>query len=324
MTQPCIVCGAFTRRRTRSGQGWHIDQCQDCGLGYTDPPPGPGSGDMLYNGAYYAEHYGATCQSEEHTVPGPVARDRFLPILDGLRMLGAKGRLLDVGCATGDFLSLARQSGWDIAGTECSPYAVAAAEERLQCPVYQDDLAVVAQKVSPFDAVTLHHVIEHVDNPREFVGHVFQLLKPGGYLYIECPNFDSLEAAVFREHWEDIRPEQHVHHFTPMSLTRLIKETGLQPVCLRTLITASWHLRDAMEYMMLPVTYFKERRHAISSENTSQRVGGAPPPAVARLGTVKKLLRYPSWLLFRPLTWCEERLLRGKRLAAYARKPFSN
>lgn len=321
MIQPCIACEALVRRRTRSGPGWRIDQCRDCGLGYTDPPPGPGTADTLYNGAYYAEHYGAAAQADEGSVNGSVVEDRFVPILERLRMLGAKGRLLDVGCATGDFLSLARRAGWEIAGTECSPYAVAAAEERLQCRVYRDDLAVIAQKTFPFDAVTLHHVIEHVDNPRAFLGHVFRLLKPGGYLYVECPNFASLEAAVFREGWEDLRPEQHVHHFTPASLTRIIEETGFQQVYLTTLITASWHLRDAVEYAMLPVTYLRGRRHPMDPKRTDRPAAPAHSHASFRPGTVKKWLRYPSWLLFRPLTWCEERLLRGKRLAVYARRP---
>lgn len=80
---------------------------------------------------------------------------------DGAR----KGRLLDVGCGSGEFLAQMRELGWDVFGVEPDPQAARVAREQFGLTVWPGALAEASFPDGFFDAVTLNHVIEHVADP---------------------------------------------------------------------------------------------------------------------------------------------------------------
>ncbi|WP_051630910.1 class I SAM-dependent methyltransferase [Afifella pfennigii] len=112
--------------------------------------------------------------------------------------IAAPARILDVGNGFGSFVVAARNAGYDAIGTEVAAYEVDFARRRLGRLRPQDDAervflegGVFASELEPesFDAVTLWNVIEHIDDYRAVLARAAELLKPGGSIYVLCPNY---------------------------------------------------------------------------------------------------------------------------------------
>jgi 2-polyprenyl-3-methyl-5-hydroxy-6-metoxy-1,4-benzoquinol methylase len=139
------------------------------------------------------------------------------------------GRLLEVGCARGDFLEVARNS-FDAAGVEPNP-DLAGSASRI-APVFQDTIERTPWR--DFDVVASFHVIEHVDSPRSFIHAAVERLKPNGLLVIETPNIDSLPFRLMKARWRQFIPE-HYFFFSPRTISRLLSDEGLKVESLRTI-----------------------------------------------------------------------------------------
>ena len=131
----------------------------------------------------------------------------------------AGGRLLDVGCASGGFLSCAADAGWSVVGVEPAEVLCAKAKEELRGR--GEVLCLTLQQAhlpaSSFDALTMWDVLEHVPDPLGFLKNCASLLKPGGYLFANVPDLDSLQARLLRERWPLLLAE-HLNYFNRRSL----------------------------------------------------------------------------------------------------------
>ena len=135
------------------------------------------------------------------------------------------GRLLDVGCGDGSFLSLARSCGWDVIGLDPDPEAATnAAKQGLT--VYEGGIEYFDGKTELFDVITMCHVIEHVHDPVNVLKICHSLLKPGGQLWLETPNIDSLGHARFQENWRGLETPRHLVLFNRRSLNQAFVDAG--------------------------------------------------------------------------------------------------
>ena len=155
---------------------------------------------------------------EEHRLAILNARWR----LDLIRQVRPSGRLLEVGCARGDFMQVAR-GHFEVAGVE--PNRELAAASSLVGPVHQD--VIERTPWSGFDVIATFHVIEHVDSPRSFIRAAVERLKPGGLMVIETPNIDSLPFKILKAHWRQFIPE-HYFFFDRTTIARLLSDCGLR------------------------------------------------------------------------------------------------
>jgi 2-polyprenyl-3-methyl-5-hydroxy-6-metoxy-1,4-benzoquinol methylase len=142
--------------------------------------------------------------------------------LDLIRKVRPSGKLLEVGCARGDFLRWARES-FDASGVEPNPELADSAGQ--VAPVYCD--IIERTPWSGFDVIASFHVIEHVDSPRSFVRAAAERLKTGGLLVIETPNIDSIPFKVLKSRWRQFIPE-HYFFFDPKTMSRVLSDHGLQ------------------------------------------------------------------------------------------------
>ena len=142
--------------------------------------------------------------------------------LDLIRKLRPGGKLLEVGCGRGDFVSVARES-FDAYGVEPNPELAESASKVV--PVHPD--VIERTPWSGFDVIASFHVIEHVDSPRSFVRAAAERLKPGGLLALETPDIDSLPYKIFKSRWRQFIPE-HYFFFDAKTMTRLLSEHGLK------------------------------------------------------------------------------------------------
>ena len=84
-----------------------------------------------------------------------------------------------------------------------------------------------------FDFVHMSHVLEHVTEPLATLREVARLLRPGGRVYIETPNIDSLGFRWAREYWFPLEVPRHLWLFSPRTLTRAVTSAGLSVSRLR-------------------------------------------------------------------------------------------
>ena len=96
--------------------------------------------------------------------------------------LPAGSRLLDVGAGTGDFLKLA-SGHFAVTGVEPSPHLARRIEQRIQCPLHVGPFEEF-RPLEPFDAVVMMDIIEHTADPRRLLRQAFEVLRPGGLLFV--------------------------------------------------------------------------------------------------------------------------------------------
>src|SRR5262249_7126909 len=143
--------------------------CRACGLVYSLPRPAPEELAATYDPAYYARPAGQPTGYDDYRgEPELNARnmwDVVAPFL--VERFPRPGALLDVGCATGGFLTRAREAGWSVAGVEYSPVSRATAREAFGLDVRAGGIGDGGFADAAFDVVTMWHVLEHLVSPME-------------------------------------------------------------------------------------------------------------------------------------------------------------
>jgi len=197
-------------------------RCGGCGTAVTAGPPTP---DLHDSGAYTA----ASPRLVQGAAPVLHAFDRAR-----LRMLAPvsppPGRLMDVGAGRGRFVAAARGAGYDASGLEPSAGRVQAAVREHGVALARTDIADADVASGSLDAVTLWHVLEHVEAPGAATARIVSWLRPGGALLVGVPNLASLQARLGGERWYHLDLPRHRTHFTPAGLLALLRRAGLEPV----------------------------------------------------------------------------------------------
>jgi SAM-dependent methyltransferase len=137
----------------------------------------------------------------------------------------ASGALLDVGCGSGAFLARMRGLGWQVAGVEPDP-AAADAAKRVHGIDVETDLARFGDR--RFDAITMHHVIEHLPDPRAELARIARHLSPHGRLVVVTPNIRSAGRRLFGAHWVHWDPPRHLSMFSRAALDQVVLDAGLR------------------------------------------------------------------------------------------------
>ena len=145
-----------------------------------------------------------------------------------------KRRLLDIGCGTGAFLTVARDQGWQVRGVEVGIASSQYARSALNLDVLPGSIHDVLLTPQGFDFVAAIEVIEHLENPPQLVERIQELLVPGGLLLITTPNFDSLYRRLFGKRWWVVNCEdEHIVLFTMDTLGALLEARGFEIVLRR-------------------------------------------------------------------------------------------
>jgi 2-polyprenyl-3-methyl-5-hydroxy-6-metoxy-1,4-benzoquinol methylase len=145
------------------------------------------------------------------------------------------GRLLDVGCGTGEFLEAVRRGGWQVDGLERDEKASTWARENYGLSVRTGNVQDIPGDAGPFDVITMWHVVEHLYDPAGVVRRLLSLLEKDGFLLIAVPNIGGIDAMVYGANWIALDTPRHVNHFTADTLTRLLTDAGFTSISRRQL-----------------------------------------------------------------------------------------
>jgi SAM-dependent methyltransferase len=187
-------------------QRYGVLRCRSCGLGYLNPRPSRAAIGHYYPDRYY-RHRDDVSQRGRLT-----AQARYLADLP-------PGRMLDIGCAEGDFLAMMQGRGWTVVGVE--PFSQTAVGKSFEVVA---DLRDPQLEANSFDAITAWSVIEHMHDPMEAFTRARELLRPNGRVVIHVPNLRSIFSRW--SYREDV--PRHLHFFTEKTLRKYGDCSGLR------------------------------------------------------------------------------------------------
>jgi 2-polyprenyl-3-methyl-5-hydroxy-6-metoxy-1,4-benzoquinol methylase len=219
-TVDCPLCGApsgvrlFAAADPLSSDRFEVRRCGGCSLVYVSPRP---VDDRL--AAYYPDGY----FGRRH----PVLKDFFMDLRVRALPEGEPGRVLDIGCGRGDFLMACRRRGWQVTGLEQDTAPIMELRESLGFDVHATT-ALPSLPDASFDAVTMWHVFEHMPYPRETLRQAHRLLRPGGCIVIEVPNYGSWQARMAPREWFHLDVPRHLLHFEKSTLQAMLAAEGFR------------------------------------------------------------------------------------------------
>ena len=224
----CPICEQDAAELLFDKDSLSVVVCKRCRLRYVNPRVNRQTLEAEYTETYYP--------------PDKVERIRtdsmeWLQMTERLTELEkqhrSRGRLLDVGCGIGTFLSLAREQGWEPHGIDPSKSGSAFAQEKYKLDVRCADIFEAAFPSAYFDAIVLYHVLEHISELNPFLSELRRVLKPGtGTLVIEVPNGESLQSRLQKANWPYVHPHDHLYYFSAHSLPKLLRKHGFNNVTL--------------------------------------------------------------------------------------------
>ena len=165
---------------------------------------------------------------------------RKLKLINNLQE--GKGHILDIGCGTGDLLSVCEKDGWQISGTEPSVKARELAVRKINSSQsIKEGLNEFSEK-GVFNIISMWHVLEHVPNLLEYIEKLKELLTDDGYLVIAVPNFKSYDALHYKEFWAAYDVPRHLWHFSEKSIRYLFGQHNFEVVNTMPLIFDSFYV----------------------------------------------------------------------------------
>ncbi|MBU1147869.1 MAG: class I SAM-dependent methyltransferase [Candidatus Omnitrophica bacterium] len=194
-------------------------RCKQCGLIYISPRP---RRELIINGYSSAQDRQYVSQERGRTVT-------FKNCLKIIKRLSDKGKLLDIGAASGIFVKVAKDAGYQACGVEPSLWMCKIAKERYGVSVFPGTLEAAGFKDDSFDIITMWDVLEHVPDPMKTLKDVKRVLKPGGLLIVNYPRIDDPLARIFGRKWWFLL-SVHLFYFTPKTLLAYMEKLGFEKI----------------------------------------------------------------------------------------------
>lgn len=194
-----------------------IVRCNECGLVYINPRT---KSDIIIDSTSKGD-------DEKYVSQEKGRMETFEKELKWLNKYTKKGRLLDVGCAAGFFLNVAKKAKWDAQGVEPNKWLANHGKENYGLKVFAGTLEDAEFKDEEFEVITLWDVIEHMPDPNGSLKEINRIMKPGGTLVVSTPDYSSIFAKIFGRKWWFLL-SHHLFYFTPRTMKMMLEQNGFK------------------------------------------------------------------------------------------------
>ncbi len=237
-TKTCSLCGNIHLKPIVTVH-WSIKKCLSCGLVQASPLPSQKQVEAFYQGDLTKNYQPYLSQLTIH-------HQYFQKRIREINQKIPQGRLLDIGCALGPLLEVAKKAGYQTLGIDSSQYAVNYCQ-RLGLNAQRIDWSNIKGE-NNFDIITCFDTIEHELRPLSMVKKTHSLLKAGGLAVFTTPNHNNLAQALMGRFWPGYRHPEHLYFFTPVTLKLLFEKAGFNKIKI---------LKD--ETRPFPISYLTKR-----------------------------------------------------------------
>jgi len=207
-----------------TNENFKIDSCNTCGFRFTNPRPEAADLNQYYQSNEYISH----SDKKEGLMASVYQFVRKYTLRQKKNLITGyhkTGELLDIGCASGQFINYMEKGNWKVKGIEPDEktrnYAIA--EFGLQ--VFPENYLSQIPAGS-FDVITMWHVLEHVSELNQRMEQLKWLVKPQGIIIIAVPNCNSYDARKYSTFWAGYDLPRHLYHFTKSDISFLAKKHG--------------------------------------------------------------------------------------------------
>lgn len=255
----CILCQSSESKTVFNENGTPILECKNCG--------------HVYSSYEQEEHYEGYWDGAEQTYDLKWWDDAHRAVYSDFistYLKQEKGNLLDVGCGLGFFVKavLTKKPGWSAVGYEISKQAVKFANEQNGMKTVYAGLVQDSKLPNEsFDIITLWDVIEHIPKPHSLLTYLHGLLKPGGILFLQTPNFPiqlakanlKVKLKGMQEGVHYLEAKDHVNNYKMHTLAELGKQCGfIEPKykVLMPILSVSGSKSKLAVYLKLAYYYF--------------------------------------------------------------------
>lgn len=311
----CDLCGlddtqVIFKKKDKLGisdDQFQVVECRQCGLLYVNPRPTEAE-----IGKFYPETYSwkETLEADSFLTKWVRRLEksyRYHLLQDEVSKVVIFtdknfGKVLDVGCGTGDRLEVFRNKGFEAYGVETSDSANYA-REHLNLNVLKGDLFSANFSDEFFDLVTLYNVLEHTHSPARVIKEIHRILKKEGFLIIQVPNSNSIQYKIFKKRWAAFDVPRDLYYFGTETLSLLLGKVGF-------IVTKTDHFMNWWHPPTLVISLFPnlDPQKAWGEEHQGES------PFFQRL----------AWILFTlltgPFTQLESSLGRGAIITSYWKK----
>lgn len=226
----CPICGGTRLSHYLETRDYHLThevfalkRCEDCSLILTSPRPETKRLIEYYASDDYISHTsaGTNLLNQAYLLARRYTLRRKLGLVE---RFAPKGRILDFGCGTGEFLKQAQTKHWDTYGVE--PAEKARNTARQQLPNIHADVSSIQSQ--DLQAITLWHVLEHVPELNEVLVQLKERLSATGTIFIAVPNVNSYDSRHYGPKWAGLDVPRHLWHFGQPNMVRLLKNHQLK------------------------------------------------------------------------------------------------
>jgi SAM-dependent methyltransferase len=220
----CLVCEAQDAAPLYPG----ILRCRACGYVFADMRLTDEELFKLYN-----EDFFTGAEFSDYAADAKFFRKNFALRLRELKKFLDPARhqkLLEIGCAYGFFLDMARGEFAQVQGIDITDAGVRYAREELKLDVVQADFLAHDYGAEKFDVVCMWDTIEHLREPHRYVEKIAAHTAPGALLALTTGDIESANARLRKDRWRLIHPPTHLHYFSSKSIARLLDAHGFDLV----------------------------------------------------------------------------------------------
>jgi 2-polyprenyl-3-methyl-5-hydroxy-6-metoxy-1,4-benzoquinol methylase len=225
-------------------EGYQLYQCNFCGA--VSPNINTSIDKILIESVYENEHYRKKFMRETHNQfeyrKSQYGVERYQYSFDRLS-LPQNGRVLDLGCGAGYFLSVLADKGIDYKGLEVTEHLVEYCKKYHRLNVEPSKLEDETDQY--YDLITMFDVLEHLSDPVYLLGIIKAKLKKGGYCIAYTPNVHSISYELMGSRQNTLLPFEHLCFFNPQSIDYLANQAGLVIHSIET------YGLDLMDYLLM-------------------------------------------------------------------------
>ena len=250
-TTRCALCGSdnpkllfvgYDRLHHIPGE-FNVVQCQECSLIYLNPRPAWNDMKKFYPSSY-APYISSSSSLQRWIHRGGLRKKRHL-----VRKYKPYGTLLDVGCATGDFLQMmSYDKNWKLFGLEPNPEAARQAAQISGVNIFCGRLEDAIYPSGFFSVITMWHVLEHLYEPLSALGKLRQALRPDGVLIMAVPVLDSVDAKLFGPYWSGYDVPRHLVTYSKATLLKILSQSGFSLVRFESFIGGYDAFRISLDF----------------------------------------------------------------------------
>jgi SAM-dependent methyltransferase len=230
----CPICGCDRRRDSvvvpdhEYGLSYRPTyvQCDACGCLYQSPMPDVTELASFYPEAYHSMHSGGAIASFKY-------RMRLTKLL---KLMQPGDAFLDFGCGDGAFVRYAAERSPDrrFLGYEIDGRDSISTSHDGRAVIIRGSWQHLLAQLPPVKVISMHHVIEHLPDPKATLQGLRRALAPGGAIVGQTPATDSLERRLFGTRWSGFHAPRHTVVFSRAGLTRAFRDTDFAASSVRT------------------------------------------------------------------------------------------